>query len=159
MHPLLSVFRFNDALFHTPPHTATKSLLNSAKQALKRSKQKDFYKTLGVSKNASEDEIKKAYKRLALTHHPDRHASASEEDRKVHEKKFKEIGEAYEILSDPKKKARYDNGQDVTGNGESGFSGDPNDLFNAFFASGGGNPFFHSHSSTSGFHGFNFSNI
>lgn len=116
-----------------------------------------------MTKGASEDEIKKAYKRLALTHHPDRHASASEEDRKLHEKKFKEIGEAYEILSDPKKKARYDTGQDVTGTGE-GFSGDPNDLFNAFFASGGGSPFFASYrpdgfGSSSGFRTDGFGNF
>lgn len=116
---------------------------------------------LGLGKSASEDEIKKAYKRLALTHHPDRHASASEEDRKLHEKKFKEIGEAYEILSDPKKKARYDSGADMSSSGD-GFSADPNDLFSAFFASTGGfggHPFFSTSSGHHGpFHSFNFSN-
>ena len=115
---------------------------------------------LGVTKGASEEEIKKAYKRLAMTHHPDRHASASEEDRKLHEKKFKEIGEAYEVLSDPKKKARYDSGADMSG--AEGFHTDPNDLFNSFFASAGGfggHPFF---ASAPGHAGqgfqFNFSN-
>lgn len=64
-------------------------------------------------RNAGDDEIKRAYKKRALIHHPDRHANASETERKEQEKKFKELGEAYGILSDPKKKARYDNGQDM----------------------------------------------
>lgn len=114
---------------------------------------------LGISKAASEDEIKKAYKRLAMTHHPDRHSTASEEDRKLHEKKFKEIGEAYEILSDPKKKARYDNGVDMSIPGD-GFSADPNDLFNAFFASGFGGGSSHPFSGNSGgSFQFNFANF
>lgn len=50
---------------------------------------------------------------LALVHHPDRHANATDEEKKEEEKKFKEVGEAYTILSDPVKKQRYDNGQDL----------------------------------------------
>lgn len=49
----------------------------------------------------------------ALIHHPDRHASATDEAKKEEEKKFKEVGEAYTVLSDPVKKSRYDNGQDL----------------------------------------------
>lgn len=90
-----------------------KKLLQDAKQALKKSKRKDYYKILGIEKNASEDEIKKAYRKRALVHHPDRHANATDSERKEQEKKFKEVGEAYGILSDPKKKARYDSGQDL----------------------------------------------
>lgn len=90
-----------------------KKLLQDAKLALKRSKRKDYYKILGVDRNASEDDIKKAYRKRALVHHPDRHASASDNEKKEQEKKFKELGEAYGILSDPKKKARYDSGQDM----------------------------------------------
>lgn len=90
-----------------------KRLLSEAKLALKKSKRKDYYKILGVDKNASEDEIKKAYRKRALVHHPDRHASATEIEKKQQEKKFKELGEAYGILSDPKKKARYDSGHDI----------------------------------------------
>lgn len=63
---------------------------------------RDYYDILGVSKNASKEEIKKAYRKLALDWHPDRNKSSNAE------KKFKEINEAYEILSDPKKKEAYD---------------------------------------------------
>lgn len=90
-----------------------KKLLQDAKLALKRSKRKDYYKILGVDRNATDDEIKKAYRKRALVHHPDRHANASDNDKKEQEQKFKELGEAYGILSDPKKKARYDSGQDM----------------------------------------------
>lgn len=90
-----------------------KRLLQEAKIALKKSKRKDYYKILGVDRNATDDEIKKAYRKRALVHHPDRHSSASETEKKEQEKKFKELGEAYGILSDPKKKTRYDTGQDM----------------------------------------------
>lgn len=91
----------------------TKRLLQEAKMALKRSKRKDYYKILGVDRSAGEDEIKRAYKKRALIHHPDRHANATEAERREQEKMFKELGEAYGVLSDPKKKMRYDNGQDL----------------------------------------------
>jgi curved DNA-binding protein len=64
--------------------------------------QKDYYKTLGITKDASQDDIKKAYRKLAMKHHPD-HASG-----KANEDKFKEISEAYAVLSDPEKKKQYD---------------------------------------------------
>jgi curved DNA-binding protein len=64
---------------------------------------KDYYKTLEVSKNATADDIKKAYRRLARKHHPD----VNPGDKKA-EERFKEINEAYEVLSDPKNRARYD---------------------------------------------------
>lgn len=90
-----------------------KKLLQDAKLALKKSKRKDYYKILGVDKNASDADIKKAYRKQALLLHPDRHANETEDKKKEQEKKFKELGEAYGILSDPKKKARYDSGQDM----------------------------------------------
>ena len=65
---------------------------------------RDYYEVLGVSKSASADEIKKAYRRLAMKFHPDR----NEEDGGTSEKKFKEVKEAYEVLKDADKKARYD---------------------------------------------------
>lgn len=105
----------------------------------KRSLRKDYYKILGIQRDASTEEIKKAYRKRALVHHPgklnshyfiektdassvhdiypgyltDRHANASEGEKKEQEKKFKELGEAYGILSDPNKRFRYDNGQDL----------------------------------------------
>jgi len=66
---------------------------------------KDYYEILGVSKNNSVDEIKKAYKKLALKFHPDR---APEDKKEEYEEKFKEMSEAYAVLSDPKKKQQYD---------------------------------------------------
>ena len=62
----------------------------------------DYYETLGVARNASEADIKKAYRRLAMKHHPDRNPD------KASEAKFKEVNEAYAILSDAQKRAAYD---------------------------------------------------
>jgi len=64
--------------------------------------EKEYYKILGVNKNASEDEIKKAYRKLALKYHPDKGGDAE------NEKKFKEASEAYQVLSDKQKRAQYD---------------------------------------------------
>lgn len=126
---------------------------------------KDYYKILGVEKSATTDEIKKAYRKLAMKYHPDRNP-----DDKAAEEKFKEITEANEVLSDPDKRKKYDTlgsnwkqyanaGSGFGGAGRGGyqFSGDINDLFgnvggfSDFFESffggggfrqhGGGNPF------------------
>jgi len=117
-------------------------LLKDAKLELKKSKRKDYYKILGVAKTASDDEIKKAYRKSALAHHPDRFPNETEEVKKEEEKKFKEVGEAYAVLSDAKKRSRYDNGQDLddlnSGMGGGGGDIDPNLLFQAFFGGGGG---------------------
>ncbi|RUS76852.1 hypothetical protein EGW08_015385 [Elysia chlorotica] len=117
-----------------------KQFLQTAKLELKKSKRKDYYKILGVHKTASEDEIKKAYKKRALIHHPDRHSNDTADKQKEEEKKFKELSEAYSILSDSKKKARYDSGQDLDEmEGFGGFDNvDPNQIFQAFFGGGGG---------------------
>merc|ERR1711963_163001 len=66
-------------------------LLQEAKLELKKSKRKDYYKILAVDKNANEEEIKKAYRKRAMVHHPDRHAGATEVEKKDHEQKFKEV--------------------------------------------------------------------
>ncbi|MCA4774084.1 molecular chaperone DnaJ [Wolbachia endosymbiont of Mansonella perstans] len=98
---------------------------------------KDYYELLEVGKNASVDEIKKAYKKLALKYHPDRNPG-----NKKAEEKFKEITAAYEVLSDPQKKASYD--RYTHGDGDFGgfdFSqatGDFSDIFNDFFGGGFG---------------------
>ena len=63
---------------------------------------KDYYSVLGVDKKANNSTIKKNYRKLAMKWHPDKHANKSEKDKKIAEDKFKEISEAYEVLSDPK---------------------------------------------------------
>lgn len=124
----------------------------------------DYYSTLGISKTASADEIKKAYRKQALEWHPDKHT----ENKETAEKKFKEINEAYQVLSNPQKKSTYDQvghtayasgrgfggqanygGQQgpftytySTGDGQGnpfGDFGDPFDIFAQFF--GGASPF------------------
>ena len=64
---------------------------------------KDFYEILGVQKNASDDDIKKSYRKLAMKYHPDRN-----KDDKESERKFKEVSAAYEILKDSEKRSAYD---------------------------------------------------
>lgn len=78
---------------------------------------RDYYDILGVSKKASKQEIKKAYRKMALQYHPDRNKSPDAE------KKFKEINEAYEILSNPKKRQAYDQFGHAAFGPETGFSG------------------------------------
>ena len=109
---------------------------------------KDYYKILGTVKGASEDEIKKAYRKMALKYHPDKNKSPGAEE------KFKEIAEAYDVLSDPQKKEVFDRygeeglkggmGGGSSGGGRNGsytysFHGDPHETFRMFF--GNENPF------------------
>jgi len=77
----------------------------------------DYYSVLGVPRDASEEEIKKAYRKLAMTYHPDVATEEGSAD------KFKQIGEAYEVLSDAQKRSLYDRGGDPMGSGFGGFSG------------------------------------
>jgi len=93
------------------------------------SQKRDYYEVLGINKNASEAEIKKAYRKLALQYHPDKNP----DDAKA-EEKFKEAAEAYEVLSDANKKARYDQFGHAGMNGGGGFGGGMNmdDIFSQF---------------------------
>lgn len=88
---------------------------------------KDYYDILGVSENATEEEINKAFKKLALKWHPDRWVNGTDEEKKTAEEKFKELSEAKDILTNPQKREQYDmqrNGPDLSGMG--GF--DPFDI-------------------------------
>lgn len=69
---------------------------------------RDYYEVLGVAKNASADEIKKAYRKMAIKYHPDKYGDKPEAERKAAEEKFKEAAEAYDVLSDSEKRQRYD---------------------------------------------------
>ena len=84
--------------------------VQEARVALKQSKEKNYYKILGVPRTASKKEIKSAYRKLALEWHPDKVKTDNKEEA---EKKFHDIGEAYEVLSDEELKAKYDRGEDV----------------------------------------------
>ncbi|KAL1634851.1 hypothetical protein SLS58_010480 [Diplodia intermedia] len=90
-------------------------LQQKAHNLLKRSKQKDYYKVLGVSRDADEREIKRAYRKLTKEHHPDK-ASQKDITPEEAQKKMASINEAYEVLSDPELKARFDNGDDPNDN-------------------------------------------
>jgi molecular chaperone DnaJ len=109
---------------------------------------RDYYEILGVSKDSSADDIKKAYRKVAMQYHPDRNPGD-----KAAEEKFKEAAEAYEVLSDADKRSQYDRfGHAGMSNNGRGFSGNPNmedifsqfgdifgeDIFGSFFGGGGG---------------------
>ena len=100
---------------------------------------RDFYDVLGVSKNASPEELKSAYRKLAVKHHPDKNPGD-----KASEDKFKEASEAYGILSDKEKKQNYDNFGHAAFEGGGGRQGggfggaDFSDIFEDFFGDFGG---------------------
>tara|TARA_Y100000746_G_C15329255_1_gene377042 strand:+ start:297 stop:746 length:450 start_codon:yes stop_codon:yes gene_type:complete len=84
----------------------------------------NYYDVLNVNKNSTKEEIKNSYKKLAMKYHPDKNMNNKEEA----EKKFKEVAEAYEVLSDDKKKYEYDNGRNIVLNNQNPF-----DIFSHMF--------------------------
>jgi len=138
-----------------PGNSEGKKGLEEAKKQEKLAKKKDYYKVLELSRDAHESQIRKSYKLLALKWHPDKN-NQSESQRELAEKKFKEITEAYEVLSDPKKKQMFDNGMDPNDPETGGFSSggaNPHDVFSMFFGGGGGGGHHH-HEDDGGFGGF-----
>merc|ERR1712038_888705 len=111
--------------------------LQKAEIALKQSKEKNYYKILGISRTADKKAIKKAYRDLALKWHPDK-----ADDKEKAEKMFQDISEAYEVLSDEEKRGKYDRGEEVfenqggRGGQHHGFHGFPQEMFR--HAGGGG---------------------
>jgi len=123
--------------------SGVEGFLNDAKKEAEKARKRDYYAILGIDKNANEHEIKKAYKKMAMKYHPDRN-SESEETKKMAEKKFIDVNDAYSVLSDPKKKSMYDQGidplnPDEASSGGMHFGGDASEIFKMFF--GGASPF------------------
>ncbi|KAK5172952.1 uncharacterized protein LTR77_003074 [Saxophila tyrrhenica] len=123
---------------HGAQHPKVNELLQNAHNLLKRSKQKDYYKVLGVSRDADERDIKRAFRKLTVQNHPDK-AHQNGITQEEAQKKMATINEAYEVLSDPELKARFDRGDDPN-DPQSGqqqpFQGSP------FGFGGGGQPVF-----------------
>lgn len=112
----------------------TKEKVQKAEIALKQSKEKNYYKILGVSRNADKKAIKKAYRKLALDWHPDK-----AEDKEKAEGMFQDISEAYEVLSDGEMRAKYDRGEEVFDNQPGGHRPhSPHQFFQQNFQRGGG---------------------
>jgi len=102
---------YNTAKEHHPAAQEINQLLHHAQVELKRSKTKDYYKVLGLTRDADELQIKSAYRKMVKIHHPDKShmQGITKEDA---EKKMASVNEAYEILSDPELKERFDRGED-----------------------------------------------
>lgn len=129
---------FRKAAELQPQNGHARQSLQRAEKLLKMAQRKDYYKILGVPKDANVQMIKKSYRKLALEWHPDKH-SGDEEVAKI---KFTEINEAYEVLGDEEKRRKYDNGDDIQpeghqGHGFHGFHGGGGGPFNFHFQWGG----------------------
>lgn len=123
-----SIRELNEAIELDSSDQTLRQELRQAELEMKKSQRKDYYKILGVDKNCSETDLKKAYRKQALIFHPDKNP----DDPTAHEK-FKDVGEAYEVLSDSQKRARYDSGVDLQ---------DPSDMFGGMGGMGSMNGMF-----------------
>uniref|UniRef100_A0A7S1NNI6 J domain-containing protein n=1 Tax=Eutreptiella gymnastica TaxID=73025 RepID=A0A7S1NNI6_9EUGL len=127
-----------DKVMQLNPSKEAQAELREAKILLKRSKRKDYYKILGVSRDADERQIKRSYREQALKLHPDKLAGCTDEEKEKAEMLFKDVGEAYAVLSDPMKKRKYDNGTYDDGSGQMDADDvDASNVFNMFFGGGG----------------------
>ena len=136
---------------HHPSSQEIESLLQKAHTLLKRSKTKDYYKILGVPNDATDRQIKSAYRSMTKKFHPDKAASQGM-SKEAAEKKMAAINEAYEVLGNPELKARFDNGDDPNSQEHQGspFQGSP------FHHGPGGQQFFFRQSGGGGFPGGGF---
>lgn len=117
-----TVRAWNGALQIEQDNERAREGLRKAEAALKQSKTKDYYKILKVPRNADVATIKKAYRDQAKIFHPDRHQGLSEDEMKAMQKKFADIAEAYEVLSDDEKRGKYDRGEEVFENQGGGYN-------------------------------------
>ena len=137
-----------------PNNSKIDGYLNEANTKGDEARNRDYYAILGLSRSATQDEIKKAYRKLALKYHPDRNCE-SEQTKKIAQRKFEDVSDAYSVLSDPKKKQMFDQGVDPLnpehgGMGGAGgpnvnirFSGgNPEEIFKMFFGGKDGSTFF-----------------
>jgi DnaJ family protein C protein 3 len=136
-----AIHTLNQAKEHHQNSQKVQEMLQNAHTLLKRSKQKDYYKVLGVTRDAEEREIKKAYRKLTIQHHPDKAAQKGINADEA-QKKMAEINEAYEVLSDAELRERFDRGDDPNDNSQQGnpFQGQP---FGFPGGGGGQQQFFH----------------
>jgi len=117
-HALLNKESWEDAIHAytkatqiNPQHGGAQEGLRKAQLEQKKANRKDYYKILGVEKTATDRDIKKAFRKLALIWHPDKHEESQKE---AAEKKFKEVAEAHDVLSDAELRGKYDRGEDIS---------------------------------------------
>jgi len=129
-----AVRELENAAKNDPQNQEIVQQLRQAQIELKKSKRKNYYKILEVQRDVDITAVKRAYRKLALLHHPDKN-NETPEAHKTAEAKFKDIQEAYDVLSDAGQRAKYDRGDDLE---DMGGGGDPSEMFQHFFRGGGG---------------------
>lgn len=136
-----AVYDWNKAKELDPDNSEVVTGLRAAQKDLKKAERKDWYKILEISQDASDSDIKRAYRTQALKWHPDKH-NETPETYAAAEARFKDITEANTVLSDPKARRRFDNGEDLEEDHMGGHAhGFTPDMFASFFGGGGGGGF------------------